>query len=497
MKIPDQPSNEVQRLQVLRSLNVLDTAPEERFDRLTRIAKQLFRVPIALVSLIDAERQWFKSCQGLSVRETHRDIAFCGHAILSDEPLIVPDARIDPRFNDNPLVTGDPKIRFYASTPLLVRGYSLGSLCLIDRKPRILSHGDTLVLRDLGKIVEEELLAGHDARLEQLENRDAEIQRLGEISDFLQSCLTIEEACRVITSLTESLFPHCSGGIFIRNEARNQIENMADWGSILLSEKHFEMHDCWGMRRGRIHWVTGDRPGLRCKHVLNHDDNRTDTLCIPMMAQGETLGLFYLSCPSSDVLSPSKQQLARNVAEQVALAIANLRLRQTIHHQSIRDSLTNLFNRHYLGEALQLEMIRAQRRTYPIGLVMLDLDYFNRFNDTYGREAGNLVLRAVSDLIQTKIRGSDIACRYGGEEMVIVLPEATLAIAQDRAEALRIGINQLQLHQSRKILAPVTASFGVVCYPQHGSTVAELLRVADAALYRAKAAGRNQVVTAP
>lgn len=155
---PALPVDEEERLKSLKSLGLLDSKPEEDFDRFTRLAKHLFHVPIALVSLVDHQRQWFKSCQGLDVRETTRDISFCGHAILSEQPLIVNDTSFDKRFADNPLVTGDPKIRFYAGYPLRAPdGSKLGTLCIIDRQPRSLSSEEIAVLADLGKLVEVEI----------------------------------------------------------------------------------------------------------------------------------------------------------------------------------------------------------------------------------------------------------------------------------------------------------------------------------------------------
>ncbi len=166
---PPFPINEAARLDTLRRLNVLDTPPEERFDRLTRLAKRLFDVPIALVSLVDADRQWFKSRQGLDVTETPRDLSFCGHAILGSEIMVVTDACCDERFANNPLVTGDPKIRFYAGFPLsAANGGKLGTLCLIDRAPRAMSEDDVRLLDDLATMVEEELAALQLATIDEL-----------------------------------------------------------------------------------------------------------------------------------------------------------------------------------------------------------------------------------------------------------------------------------------------------------------------------------------
>jgi len=158
MRKPDIPKDEKSRLQTLASLNILDTFHEERFDRLTRMACKLFDVPIAMVTLVDDKRQWFKSCVGLNVSETARDISFCGHAILSDEVLVVSDAEKDVRFADNPLVIGDPHIRFYAGCPIKsLNGSRLGTLGIIDDKARVLNKQDLDVLKDLASMVEREL----------------------------------------------------------------------------------------------------------------------------------------------------------------------------------------------------------------------------------------------------------------------------------------------------------------------------------------------------
>ncbi len=160
MRAPATPGREAERLETLRSLSILDTPPEERFDRFTRLARRMFDVPIALVSLVDTNRQWFKSRQGLDATETSREISFCGHAILEREPLVIPDALCDERFADNPLVTGEPRIRFYAGYPLAApNGARLGTLCLIDRNPRHLGDDDIALLRDLGRMVEDEIAA--------------------------------------------------------------------------------------------------------------------------------------------------------------------------------------------------------------------------------------------------------------------------------------------------------------------------------------------------
>jgi len=169
MQAPAKPADEATRIDTLRALNILDSSPEERFDRLTRLAKRLFGVPIALVSLVDENRQWFKSCQGLDASETSRDISFCGHAILGEEIFLVPDAALDERFHDNPLVVNEPNVRFYAGCPLKVQnGSKIGTLCLIDREPREFDEEDMALLRDLTRMAEQELAAVQLATMDEL-----------------------------------------------------------------------------------------------------------------------------------------------------------------------------------------------------------------------------------------------------------------------------------------------------------------------------------------
>ncbi|MFP4300159.1 MAG: PAS domain S-box protein [Spirulinaceae cyanobacterium] len=328
-----------------------------------------------------------------------------------------------------------------------------------------------------------------------LKQRHTEMLLLSEASDFLQACLTVEEACGAIANLIEPLFPDCSGGLFITSSSRDRLENVSSWGQHLHSLKSFQPHDCWGLRRGRTHLINSSRSGLRCRHI-QATANLDTILCIPMIAQGETLGLFYLSADRADALPEAKQQLARTVAEQVALAIANLYLRETLQYQSIRDPLTGLFNRRYLEESFNQEIERAQRHHHEIGVIMIDIDHFKRFNDTYGHEAGDRVLQTVGKLLKESIRNSDIACRYGGEEMTLVLPESSLEDTSQRAEMIREAIMNLAVTCNGEPIETITASFGVASFPQHGTTITTLLHLADTALYRSKTNGRNQVTVA-
>ncbi|HEY9815925.1 MAG TPA: PAS domain S-box protein [Candidatus Obscuribacterales bacterium] len=363
-----------------------------------------------------------------------------------------------------------------------------------------LGDGFAVTFRDITAIKQSEMTLQQtnqqlSDRISELDQRHSEMLVLSEISDFLQACSTVEEACHTIINLVEPLFPHCSGGIFTTSASRNRLEQVAAWGSHCHSSSDFEPHNCWGLRRGRMHWVEQNRLSLRCSHIPA-DEAIAATLCIPMMAQGETLGLLYLSTETPEALPEAKQQLARTLAEQVGMAIANLRLQETLKHQSIRDPLTGLYNRRYLEEFLNREIAHAQRKQHSIGVIMIDIDHFKRFNDTYGHDMGDAVLKLVGVLLKDNVRDSDIACRYGGEEMTLILPEAGLAETAARAETIRVAITQLRLSQNSQLIDSITASLGVACFPQHGSTSSSLTKMADAALYRAKEAGRNQVLMA-
>ncbi len=327
----------------------------------------------------------------------------------------------------------------------------------------------------------------------ELEQRTHEITLLNEMSDLLQACLSVEEAHSAIAALVQPLFPNVSGGVFTISSSRQIVDAVATWGDQLASQKMFAPHECWALRRGRSHCITETKTGLRCQH-LHRETACTESLCVPMMAQGEALGLLYLSAHQLGQLSEAKQRLAVTVAEHIALALANLTLRETLQKQSIRDPLTGLFNRRYLEESLLREIHRAERKQQSVGIIMLDVDHFKRFNDTFGHEAGDTVLRELGLFLRKNIRQSDIACRYGGEELTLIMPESSLEATQQRAEQIREGVKLLQVQHRRQLLGCITISLGVACFPEHGLTGDAVIRSADQALYQAKAKGRDRVV---
>jgi diguanylate cyclase (GGDEF)-like protein len=336
-------------------------------------------------------------------------------------------------------------------------------------------------------------------RLQQL-NRESAI--LGELGELLQSCLSADEAHELITNRARQLFPDSCGAVCMTASSRDLVEVAASWGEPALLERFFSPKDCWALRRGRAHLFQDEADGLSCPHVA---ENRPQwAMCVPMMAHGETLGMLYVDSGGVSIQkersqrkpSDSDQRLAKTLAEQSALALANLTLRETLRMQSVRDPLTGLYNRRYMEESLERELRRSTRRKTSLGVIMLDVDHFKRFNDSFGHEAGDFVLQIVSKLLRSQLRGEDVVCRYGGEEFTLILPEASLAATRQRAEQLREAVKREVPSFRDRSLEAVTLSLGVASFPDHGSTSEELLRKADAALYQAKQQGRDRVMLA-
>lgn len=332
-------------------------------------------------------------------------------------------------------------------------------------------------------------------RVKELELRTQQMIRLGEMSDILQACLSVSEAENTLADLLKPLFPGCSGGVYVIKPSRDFLEMVASWGNLVGSNLMFAPNDCWGLRKGSTHVSHADQSSLYCHHIHGVTEAKT-SLCVPMMAQGETLGLLYLRFDDPHRFTPTKRQLAETVSKQIAIAIANLRLRETLQNQSFRDALTGLYNRRYLEASMTRELHRAKRNNQPLAVVMIDVDHFKQFNDTYGHDAGDLVLQNISLHLQKNTRQSDIPCRFGGEELTILMLDSDMKDAIRRAEELRQGIKLLRLQYQGNTLTGITVSIGISAFPEHGEDPEELFKLADEALYKAKRSGRDRVIYA-
>lgn len=335
-----------------------------------------------------------------------------------------------------------------------------------------------------------------------LEQHNAKMTLLNEMGDLLQSCSTVEEAYTIIGQLGQRLFSEESGAVYMINNSQSMVEATISWGSHPPEQDSFSLDECWALRRGRTHALNESGLELLCPHLKNQPP--LAALCIPLMAQGETMGILHLQresalsdYPAQPAFSETQKQLALAMADTIALALANLKLRTSLLHQSIRDPLTGLFNRRYLEETLERELHRAVRLQRSIAIIMLDIDNFKRFNDTFGHEAGDMVLRELGGFFKSQIRGGDFACRYGGEEFTLIFPEMSLPNMLQRAERLRKGVKNLSLQHQGIVLDSITISLGIALFPEHGTTGKALLQVADAALYDAKHKGRDRFIVAP
>ena len=392
-----------------------------------------------------------------------------------------------------------------AATAILI-GLLLFTLQL-NRKLRISKHTlqEEMAERRHAEKTLSETLTTLEGTVREVKQRNGHITLINEMGDLLQSCLTREEAYAGIITIIPQLFPDLSGTLFMLSPRKSLlIEAVARWGEAPSAGNVFTADQCLALRRGEIHLARAAYSGLRCKHIM--EDQPTEYMCVPMVAQGEIIGLLSLqsslnvenqaSGGEAGCLTEIDQHIAVTVAKQISLAIANLNLRENLHLQAIVDPLTGLFNRRYLKEAFDREIHRANRRNMPVGVMIIDLDHFKRINDSFGHDAGDLVLVTLAGLLKKNIRQEDISCRYGGEEFLVILPEMATESTLQRAEKLREIFRQLEVKHMGASLGVITASFGVASYPAHGKDLEEIVRAADAALYRAKEQGRDRVVVA-
>jgi diguanylate cyclase (GGDEF)-like protein/PAS domain S-box-containing protein len=370
-----------------------------------------------------------------------------------------------------------------------------------DARFAVCTQSSVLVMvRDIteSRLAEEKLRLANEKLtvwVRELEQRNRQSLLLNRMGDMLQSCLSVDEAYQVVRQYCEQLFEHTSGSIFILNNSKNILELVTNWGLTQSGKPVFEPDACWALRRGRLHVVSEPGRGLRCQHLMGGkiDVDTKPYLCIPMIAQGDTLGMMHLITDDDEPIQ-RWESLATLVSEQVGMALSNLNLRQLLQNQSIRDGLTNLFNRRYMQETLERELSRAKRLNLPLTVAMADIDRFKSYNDTLGHEAGDQALQEIGALLMSSVRKDDVPCRYGGDELTVILPGASLDDAYARLEQFRLAVRRLRLCHSEETTGVVTVSLGLAGYPTHGATAKDLLRAADEALYQAKHQGRDQVV---
>ncbi|MBA3537080.1 MAG: diguanylate cyclase [Tatlockia sp.] len=331
--------------------------------------------------------------------------------------------------------------------------------------------------------------------MQELQSKNEQIIILVEMSDLMLASSSLNELAEVLAKYSQRLLPLTSGHLFIMHPSKNYLEKASSWGEPHSAVSTFTPDQCWAIRLGRLHRTSYEKNGLICAHI--HDDHKLDSvyLCIPLMAQNDIYGLIYIEIleKHATIIDPNQNLLVTAFAELTALALANVRLRENLRHQSIRDPLTGLYNRRYLEEYLFKLLHQAERKKVPFAVLMLDLDFFKSINDTYGHDAGDMVLKELGELFISEIRLGDIAARYGGEEFIIIFYDIDLTNAKKQAESLRSAISKLHIKYGAQQVSSISMSIGLAMYPDDATTSQVLIESADKALYYAKNNGRNQV----
>jgi diguanylate cyclase (GGDEF)-like protein len=348
-----------------------------------------------------------------------------------------------------------------------------------------------------------------------LETRNSELVRLLEVaaqsteqvhglsglSRFLQSCEDMDEAVRLLQHHLPPLLKAPSGALYLMAASRNQLSQAFGWGEQAYAD-HFEPTECWAVRLSQPFRQPEQAGAASCAHLEHEAPTVLKNIwCLPLMAHGELMGLLVLDAgvDRGEFVDVQNEGYRRIALEQVGLSLGNLKLRESLRQQSIRDALTGLYNRRFFEESTSRELRRATRKRgdgLGVALLMMDIDHFKRFNDEHGHEVGDQVLREVAQALLGQTRGSDIVARYGGEEFTVVLVDITPELALQRAEAIRADVEGLSLLVAGTAVGNVTLSIGVAQFPTHGKTMEALVLAADKALYAAKHAGRNRVVVA-
>jgi diguanylate cyclase (GGDEF)-like protein/PAS domain S-box-containing protein len=325
----------------------------------------------------------------------------------------------------------------------------------------------------------------------ELKKRDQEMQLLNRMNDLLQACTTRVEAYQVINLIASELFIGRTGCLAILNTRDRHFEVVVRWGSEWPMETIFSWEDCWAMRRGQLHEVLDPQAGLLCRHFIYPPDR--GYLCVPLMVQGETSGVLCLLGGERINGHFVDQQLAVAMGEGIKLALSNIELREELREQAIHDTLTGLYNRRYMEDSLARELSRAQRQNTCLCISMLDIEHFKRINDTFGHAAGDELLSELGCVLRENLRTSDIACRYGGDEFVLILPDSSLDDTRRRVQHILELVKEMRIWHDGHLLESLTVSAGFAAAHEHNFNGLEILRAADEALYAAKQAGRDPV----
>lgn len=334
---------------------------------------------------------------------------------------------------------------------------------------------------------------GHLSLVAEASAARAQVEELFAMADMLQAADDHEDAGAVLMASAERLLPDLSGALYIFNNSRDRLDLARSWGRKdgFVAPATLFPGTCWALKRGKPH--VNDRKGgsLCCQHATGE----VSTIEVPMMARGQVFGLLVIAADPGEARDRLRgtRRIARALADSMSLALSNIALREKLRTQSLRDPLTGLYNRRYMEDALKRYVNLAQRTGTPISVLMIDLDNFKRLNDEHGHAKGDAVLRDVAGQLVDTLRPSDVIARYGGEELLVIMPKCSLENAATKAELLRKRVEALSAAHGTEI----SASFGIATVPETATGAGDVITMADSALYGAKQAGKNRVVTAP
>lgn len=433
---------------------------------------------LSLVQLISADNLLDKPEIDLALKNRH------GNAIRFDSM-----SNSEILYSARQVAFGDFEGIVRISTPLTVTQTIAADLKIMVGTLLIaIIAGMALLARNVIKGVDRHLHREQEELEKHVEDRTREIELLQRLANMLAACNSLDEAQQVVQDIIPRMLGDINGSVSMMRASRNQLEVKLDWGGVWPGSKAFAPDECWALRKGKFHLANDKFTTLPCSHM--RDVGNDQTLCIPLIAHGNTIGMMHLYMHDQEV-SEEQLQLAFTICEQLGLALANLTLQEKLREQAVRDTLTGLHNRRFLEESIDHELMRAQRHNQSLSLLMLDMDHFKRFNDNFGHDAGDYVLKALSSLLVNGVRGEDMVCRVGGEELCIVLPNSKSEAAMEVADKLCNQVRDLHLDFHGQSLGKLTLSIGVATYPQDAEDYASLMKLADVALYEAKENGRD------
>ncbi|MFA0655778.1 MULTISPECIES: sensor domain-containing diguanylate cyclase [unclassified Vibrio] len=328
---------------------------------------------------------------------------------------------------------------------------------------------------------------------ERIRQRTHEIELMHRLATMLAACSNMVEAQQIVSDILPRILGQVNGSVSLMRASRNQLVTQLDWGETWPGSVSFAPEECWSLRKGRAHLSNNDFHSLTCGHMHEMDNNQT--LCIPLTAHGNTIGIMHLYFGQGDIkIDPIIEQLAFSVSEHLGLALANLSLQEKLRSQALSDPLTGLFNRRFFEQKLEEHSMNSPTSEQPLSLLMLDLDHFKRFNDNFGHDAGDFVLKEISALLKQSVSEDEIACRLGGEELAVLLPHYSMQEATEFGQTLCDTVRSMHLEHKGLSLGQLGVSIGVATYPKPASDTESLVKMADNALYMAKDMGRSRVV---